>query len=209
MPVIRWILPDPTDLVIQGEEMRLNSLGGSVMASQLGPLQASHINQIASQWGPLILDDAENTIVIAGDETYAPMHPDFTPYDARQRSIFQRSMIAANAVLCTPCGAIVPINKGVSGRLINNFVQSTSRWLIIGVTRDGVGAALGNCAVTMMETGRVYVDGAPVVAQTISDVSGNYSVEVPLNTAYWGLAYKDDTTDGSGASINTLTPSQV
>jgi hypothetical protein len=209
MPVINWIPPDPTDLILAGEEMRLNALGGSVLASQLGPLQAAKVERFAGSCSPLILEIAENMLVIADDQGYAPMHPDFTPYHSRLRSRFQRSMIANNAVICTPCGAIYPFDTGLSGQLINNFVQNTARFQITGVTRDSAGATLGNCRVVMLEVARISVNGTPVVAETISDGSGNYTIEVALNTAHQGIAYKDGSPDVAGISIDTLTPAQV
>ena len=102
MPVITWLIPDPTDIVIAGEEMRLNAIGGSILASQLGPLQASKVERFAGSCSPLVLDYAETAILVADEQGYAPMHPDFTPYHCRLRSRFQRSMIAANAVICSP-----------------------------------------------------------------------------------------------------------
>lgn len=209
MPVITWLVPDPTDLVIQGEELRLNALGGSVLASQLGPLQAAKVERFAAGCSPLILEIAENGIVVAGDQGYAPMHPDFTPYHCRLRSRFQRSMIAVNAVICTPCGTIVPFDAGLSGMLINNFVQNTARWQIVGVTRDSAGTALGICRVVMLELGRIAVGEMPIVAETTSDGSGNYTIEVALNTAHQAISYKDGSPDVAGISVDSLTPAQV
>lgn len=209
MPVITWLMPDPTDLVIQGEEMRLNALGGTVSASQLGPLQLAKVEKFAGGCSPLVLETAESNMVVQGDQGFAPMHPDYTPYDCRLRSRFQRSMIANNAVICTPCGTIIPMDTGLSGLLINNFVQGTERWQITGVTRDGAGAPLGNCRVVMLEVGRIAVGQAPVVAETVSDGSGNYSIEVALNGAHQAIAYLDGSPDRAGISIDALVPAQV
>ena len=101
------------------------------------------------------------------------------------------------------------MDTGLSGLLINNFVQNTARFQITGVTRDSAGTALGTCRVVMLEVGRIAKGEMPVVAETISDGSGNYTIEVALNTAHQGIAYKDGSPDVAGISIDGLTPAQV
>jgi hypothetical protein len=78
--------------------------------------------------------------------------------------------------------------------------------MLIGVTKDGTGAALGGCRVVVFETGRIAKDGAPIIAETISDGSGNYSVEVPGNKAYQAIAYKPGSPDVAGVTRNDLVP---
>lgn len=206
MPVILWVPPDPTDLVIQGEEMRRAAVSNDVLGMQLGPLRAQYIDQRAAALSPLILDAVEPNSLLPGFQIYPPMHPDFTPYDTRQMNIFDGTLIRANASVCTPCGAIWPANFGASGILINNYVQATDRFAITGVTRDSAGSALGNCDVTVFEMGRIAVDGAPVVGQTISDGSGNYSVPVPMNTYYEVIVHLSGSPDRAGISLRTVTP---
>lgn len=70
---------------------------------------------------------------------------------------------------------------------------------IAGVTRDSTGAALGGCTVKLFETGTDVL-----VAQQVSDGSGNYSFTVPGNGTYYELAYKDGAPAVTGASLNTL-----
>jgi hypothetical protein len=83
------------------------------------------------------------------------------------------------------------------------------RWFLTGTTRNSAGVALGDCRVIVLEVGRIAVQGAPVVAETVSDGAGAYSVEVPLNTAYQVLAYKEGAPAVTGATLNTVTPTQV
>ena len=92
---------------------------------------------------------------------------------------------------------------------VRDLNGSTSRWMLTGTTRDSAGAALGACRVIVLEVGRLAVDGAPVVAETVSDGAGSYSVAVPTNTAYQVLAYKPGAPDVTGATLNTVTPTQV
>jgi hypothetical protein len=193
MPVIIYVPPDPTDFVIQGESFRSEAV--------LQP-----INNVIS---PFLAYSGEplNSIIVAGLQDYPPMQPAFAVRHARLRSPFDGSMIGANAVICTPCGAVYPVDIG--NHLMDEYVGATSRWQITGVTRDNAGATLGNCRVVMLEVSRIAVGETPVVAETISDGSGNYTIEVALNTAHQGIAYKDGSPDVAGISIDTLTPAQV
>ena len=45
-----------------------------------------------------------------------------------------------------------------------------------------------------------------MVAETISDGSGNYSVEVPMNTAYQATGYKAGAPDVAGITRNDIVP---
>lgn len=206
MPVILWIPPDPTDLVIQGEQMRLSAMGGDVASMQSGPLRAQYAAARAAGLSPLLLDDVENNLLVAGQINFPPTHPAFTPYHARLRDAFALTMIAANAVVATPCGALFPVNMGASGILINNFIQDTTLWKLQGVTRDNVGAPLGNCEVVAFETGQLFVGGAPVEGRTVSDGSGNYTIPVARMTHYEVIAYLAGSPDRAGITLRTLTP---
>jgi hypothetical protein len=198
MPVIRNVPQDPTDLVIQGEQLRQAAISSGIHSGG-SPLQMS----------ALFLNAVEPraNILVEDGEAYIPAHPDFTPYHARLRSPFAGTMISNNAVISTPCGALFPMDIG--NHLMDTFTGTTSRWQITGVTRDNAGATLGNCWVAILEAGRIAKGESPLVAETISDGSGNYSVEVALNTAHQGIAYKDGSPDVAGISSNILTPTQV
>lgn len=198
MPVIRNVPRDPTDLVLQGGQMRREAIASGIHAGRR-PLQMSALF--------IGYADTLPNILVYDAEAYTPAHPDFTPYHARLRSPFLGSMISNNSCISTPCGAIYPHDIG--NHLMNAFTQGTSRWQIVGVTRDSAGTALGNCRVVMLEVSRIAVTGQPVVAETISDGSGNYTIEVAGNTAHQGIAYKDGSPDVAGISLDTLTPAQV
>lgn len=199
MTVIRYVPPDPTDLVMQGEQLRLTAIAGGVHAAP-APIAMM----------PMLSGVADACVacapkLVAGEQSYAPMAG---AYPSPTRDVlpdpFAGTLIRANAVICGRNGEIIPIPLGQ--RLMDSFVESTQRWVIAGVTRDSAGAALGNCAVIAFETGRLTKDGTPVVAQTISDGSGNYSVDVPMNTLYELTAYLVGSPDRAGVTINTVTP---
>lgn len=71
---------------------------------------------------------------------------------------------------------------------------------ISGVTRDSTGAVLANCAVDLFLTAE-----DTLVAQTVSDGSGNFSFTVSGNSQnYFLRAYKPGSPDVAGTSVNTL-----
>jgi len=197
MPVIRTLAADPADQILQGEEMRLSAIAMGVHAG-VAPMMAStqvSAGEALSAWP-----------TIAGQQNYPPMHPDYTPYTANS-DLFAGTQIANNACISSSCGALVPFTRG--NALLNVYTQASVLWQITGVTRDNVGTALGACRVVVLETGRIAVASAPVVAEAVSDGSGNFAIGVPLNTAYQALAYKPGSPDVAGVTLNTVTPTSA
>jgi hypothetical protein len=192
MPVIINVPADPTDLVIQGEMMRFEAMGASIAVGGAPAMSSVMIEEVVVP-----------SLFIAGERSYPPMHPDFTPYDSRLRSAELGTLPAANACICTPLGAIYPHKPGP---LINPFVQSTQLWKLEGITYDSSGAPLPNCEVIAFETGRLTVGSTPVEGRTISDGSGNYTIPVALNTHYEVTAYKSGSPDRAGITLRSLTP---
>lgn len=76
--------------------------------------------------------------------------------------------------------------------------------VIAGVTRDNVGAPLGNCTVDLFITAT-----DAWVAQTISDGSGNWSLPVYVSGPFFARAYLAGSPDRAGTTLNTLDPVQV
>ena len=75
-----------------------------------------------------------------------------------------------------------------------------TKLVIAGTTRDGDGAPLGNCAVTLYRT----VDDK-VMDHTESDAVGRFKVSIiSLGETYYLVAYKVGGIDVSGATINKL-----
>lgn len=166
---------------------------------------------------PYIWDAPE---VIPGELNWNPMMTAY-PVPPREilRSQMQGTMIAVQAVICTPAGKILPIQHGQ--HLMDMFAESAQRWLMAGVTKDSGGAALGDCRVIVHNTGQLGVNlqaqpddeaplppnpGDPEVAETMSDGSGNYAVEVPQNTAYQLTAYKKGSPDVAGITRDDVVP---
>lgn len=92
---------------------------------------------------------------------------------------------------------------------------SSTRLRIAGVTRDGTGAALGSCTVSVVNALEFQyandpdVLSDPVVAITTSDVSGNFAVEVRTPGPYQLMGYKSGSPDLAGITVNTVTPVAV
>lgn len=111
-------------------------------------------------------------------------------------------------VICSPCGEIFEV-RGVQGMLPAAPISPNIRFQMTGVTKDSTGVALGNCRVVVLETGRLLTDAIPVVAEGMSDGSGNYSIIVPMNTGYQVIAYKPGSPDVAGVTVNNAAPVQA
>jgi len=76
---------------------------------------------------------------------------------------------------------------------------STSSLYITGVTRNSAGAALGGVTVDM------FVSATDMfVTTTVSDGSGNYSIQVLVSGPFYLVAYKAGSPDVAGTTVNTL-----
>lgn len=86
-----------------------------------------------------------------------------------------------------------------SKKFVGNFGVS-------GVTKDSTGAVLGNCTVKLFQTADDVM-----VAQTVSDASGNYTVMLGYSSFlfYYLVVYKAGSPDVAGTTVNTLTLSQI
>lgn len=201
MPVLLQNLSNPTDLVIQGELLRTQALSYPVDAPGLPVPMVVERTSISAQY-PFVTDD-ETAIDMQGadwDESYMTTSGKFWPEGLR-----------VHAVIAAPTGALIPIPyaRALMGAIGSDVPSSTSRWQVSGVTRDSGGAALANCRVVLLETGRIAMGATPVVAETVSDGSGTYVMEVPLNTTYQAIAYKPGSPDVAGITRNDLTPVAV
>jgi hypothetical protein len=141
---------------------------------------------------------------VRDEDGYAPMNS-MADGDrlSMRRSKNGELQMRANAGIASPCGAWIWLDYTP---LVNPLLWAAQRWVLTGITKDSTGAALGNCRVVVLETGRLAVNAAPIVAETISDGSGNYSVDVPMNTMYEAIAYKPGSPDVAGITRNDLTP---
>lgn len=71
-------------------------------------------------------------------------------------------------------------------------------FLITGISRDSVGAVLGNCTVDLYTNDKVFSN------TTTSDGSGNYSFQVADGTKWFIRAYLVGSPDRAGTSKNDL-----
>ena len=127
-----------------------------------------------------------------------------------------------NPVVTIPRGAIyrsglikrttVPELPSSFGRctIIDDFTETTRKWFITGVTKDGTGTPLGSCRVIVMQTDKIKVNvdqlSNPIVADMASDGSGNYCVQTNNNKPFQMMAYLDGSPDVAGLTVNEVIP---
>ena len=93
------------------------------------------------------------------------------------------------------------VSRGQIGTIDFRSPGPSVNYAITDVTRDGSGAALGNCPVTLFATG-----GDLPVMRTVSDANGNFRFDNPGTGPFYVVAYKPGAPDVFGTSLNTLAP---
>jgi hypothetical protein len=190
MPVLRYVPQDPTDTVLQGEQVRIP--GSDARENVPG--------NVVFVDGP-----ARLSTVIADEDAFFPVN---SFIEGNRLSIRRQKdgglQVRANAGIATPCGAWISMDYSTFPRW---YLQATELFAIVGTTRDSAGAALGNCDVIAFEPGKMVFQGAPFVGQTTSDGSGNYTIPTAGNGAHQVIAYKSGPV--AGISLNMLTPTKV
>jgi hypothetical protein len=186
MPVILQVPQDPTDMVLQGEQLRMSQEDRAL--PNFGRMLGG-VTDIDQGW-PAVMRD---------EDAFAPMNS-FVEINRlscrRQKS--GDLQFRANAGIATPTGAWVWNDWAP---LLNQLSFATPRWYVTGVTRDSTGAALGNCRVLVFDYGRFAVGAAQsLVGETISDGSGNYSVEVGEGGQFQVTAYLAGSPNRAGIS---------
>lgn len=194
MPILKYVPQDPTDVVLQGEQMR---------QSVFDPIDLEQPSAMLGRFLPSPL-----LSIVQDDDAFSPMNSFICQSVLSTRrmknNILQRR---ANAGIATPCGGWVSADFPP---LLVRFEQANVLWAISGTTRDSTGAALGDCVISANDSGRGTVDAVQTeVGQTISDGSGLYSLPVPMNTAYQLTAYKAGAPDVAGITRNDVTPIAV
>lgn len=82
---------------------------------------------------------------------------------------------------------------------------ATGGYHLCGTTRDNTGAALGTCVVQMFRTSDDLI-----VNESTSGPTGEYVATSPYGSVnHYLVAYKAGGTDKTGASINTLVPTET
>lgn len=201
MPVIGYVPQDPTDKVIQGEQMRSMA---SYSSLGMAPTPLALATQAASILGFV---QPGVTSVIANESTDFELYSEQSiPTKGTLVNVFDGSLVSVNAALATPCGALVP-GPFSWAMPTPQFVQASIIWAISGTTKDSTGASLASCRIVALETGRISQENVEAsVGETISDGSGNYSLPVPMNIAYQLVAYKPGSPDVAGVTRNDVTP---
>lgn len=95
-------------------------------------------------------------------------------------------------------------------RSLSGFNDSSTKWIISGVTQNGANVPIGGCRVVIFQTNKILANldilANPVVVETVSDGSGNYSVQVARNEQYQIIAYLPGSSDLAGVTVNSVVP---
>lgn len=182
------VLIDPvifSDVLIQGEQLRSLALQSNVILGSPVILMASVVSSV------VMPGTDPNTLGMMGN-------------DGGQPGAVTDLMISANAGIATTCGAWIPLPPRV---VLQDAPTSTQQWIVTGVTRSrDTNAPVGGCRVVVIASGAMAVTGTPVVGETVSDGSGNYSTPVPLNQHYQVIAYKPGSPDIAGITRADVVP---
>lgn len=202
MPVLKDIPVDPTDIYMQGEQLRSVALLSSVSVGPGPYLGIVNYQRVDSRY-PIVQNDGSGLSIQGADLTQLVDHG--------LRPNISYSSIRANAVIAAPTGALIPIPFGrtMMGGIGVEVETATDLFSITGVTKNSAGSPLGDCRVVALETGRIHIGGTPVVGETISDGSGNYSITVPTNGSFQLIAYKPGSPDVAGITRSDVVPAQV
>jgi len=94
--------------------------------------------------------------------------------------------------------------RGVAPNFCGGRLLPAVRRILSGLSKDSAGAILGNCQVLVFRT-----ESKVLVAETISDAAGAWSVGVPDVGPYFLVEYKVGSPDVAGSSVNTLAAPEV
>lgn len=210
MPVLRYVPQDPTEVVMQGEQMR---------QAVFDPID---LEQPTAMIGRYFQSGLAS--IVQDDDAFSPMNSfvcQSIMVTRRQKNNEMQRRV--NAGISTPCGAWVPNDWPP---MLIRFEQSSETFTVNGQTVTGAGAPLGGVRVVVYETGRMAVSGASVrtyystgnpspaiaaqpsavVAEAISDGSGNFSIAVPMNVAYQLTGYLTGSPDRAGVTREDVVP---
>jgi hypothetical protein len=184
MPVLRYVPAYPTDLMVAGEQLR------SAAVSAPAPQTLVADDWVPGLVSPLVEDEGSYGALVGG-------------YPVPTREVLCDPTVGmcsnANAVISTPCGALVPFMGGRA--LLNPFSQSTARFSITGSTVDSTDTQRSDCRVLVYRT----PTGA-FVGETVSDGGASWTMPVPDNNGpFMGVA----TYVAGGLAGATVTDLQV
>lgn len=170
MPVLQYILPEPTDIVLEGEQLRMSVIDRE--PEVIG-------NTIQGQ-GCFVNDWFGN---VQDEDAFFPMNSyvDIGGPVVVRRAKSGELQIRYNAGIATPCGAWVWNDWSP---LVRRLTFATDTFTITGTSRDNLGATLGNCEV------RIFDGSNTFMGQVISDGAGAWSFSVPTNSGpFWARYY--------------------
>lgn len=192
--------------VYSGGEVRFEDVGSFEVSEVVEPI-TSWINQNITQQScgysalcPDIIGPAEatNTFVVGADD----------PLDDIDKIQLPRKAIVMTGMNGRRVFPKMPESYYQREVVNATMVQGTQQFRLSGQTLDSTGAALGNCRVVLFDSSRVIAGGDinPVVAETISDGSGNYSFIVPRPVDYQLIAYLPGSPDVAGITRDDVFP---
>lgn len=197
MPIIRTPIDDPSLFYHQGEQLRRDAMATMMQDQSFNPLVICGDSSAAHTRSPLL-----SSPTVMDTEMLQDGIMEFPLLGAPGKG----KQIRANACICPHFGAIIDFQHGLP--IFNTTPTHTGRWALSGVTKDSTGSPLGNCRVIAFETGRMSLDQTDAtVGETISDGSGNYSIETSLNGWHQLTAYLPGSPDVAGITRNDVTPS--
>ena len=178
MPIICPSLPDPTDLVMAGEQMRMSVFDREpeIIGNLIG--------------GGMI---AGFSSMVQDEDALYPMncYVDIGQIFMR-RSKGGELQMRANAGISTPCGAWVWNDWSP---LLRRLSFATDTFTISGTSRDNTGAALGGCEVSIFDGSNAFI------GKVVSDGSGAWSFMVPTNSGpFWARYYLAGSPNRAGST---------
>lgn len=180
-PIQKWLnAPFPIDMT---------GMWFDLSADLLGPIEASA------------------TIMETGGPTVMVPDPMEIPVITIPRGAIWRSGLAKQVT-----SPVVGASFG-SRAWFDSVTETTSRWFISGITKDSVGSPLAGCRVVALLTDKDLVNpdilANPIIAETVSDGSGNYSIQVPGVGPFMIYATLAGSPNKAGITLDSVVPTLI
>lgn len=184
--------------------------GGAVSMVPIGPAVAlSPIIDSAQVFlNSLLPQDSTGALMTVDDVLgYAEPAKDYlvagsSPLAALPGASNIRSEVVLSGALKTTTASVLPSEFG---QVVQNLPVSYQVFTLTGTTVDSTGTPVAGCRVIAYQSGLRYVQGAPIIAETISDGSGVFSMLL-RNIDYQLVAYKEGSPDLGGLTRQDATP---
>jgi hypothetical protein len=150
--------------------------------------------------GPDIIGPAEtaNSFIVAPDD----------PLDDTDKIMLPRKPLGMGNLAGKRTFPKMPTSYFDKELVEGTIVESTQRWTLSGQTLNSTGAPTGGCRVLLFDTSKMIAgaEANPILMETISDGSGNYSFIVPRQMGYQLTAYLPGSPDIAGVTRNDVQP---